>query len=179
LHHSSEDGGRSVIYTCEITIPGKGIGLNALLGSQARTEEYISLPSASQAANGSIDRDEDVREKCIAEIETALSKGDTKAATARLNDLLSDQYATLPGSFVKKLIKLVFETALPELKGEGESKKRGPYASKIVSTLLARRLVNDEMINGGVVAAGLIPLGDWVSDRYGQRFDKLMTRITS
>jgi hypothetical protein len=161
LHHESEDGGRSVVYTCEITIPEKGIGLNALLGSQARTEEYISLPSSAQT-NGKADREEDSREKSISDIQKALSKGDTKAANARLNDLLSDQNTTPPGSFVKKLVKVIFETALPDFGKEGESKKRGAYASTMITTLLQKGLVNDEMLSGGVVAAGLLPLADWV-----------------
>jgi hypothetical protein len=161
LHHESEDGGRSVVYTCEITIPEKGIGLNALLGSQARTEEYISLPSTAQA--GKVDQEEQVRERSMAEMQKALSTGDIKAANARLNDLLSDQNTTLPDSFVKALVKVVFETALPDLGKEGESKKRGHYASGMITTLLQKGLVNDEMLSGGVVAAGLLPLADWVS----------------
>ena len=165
LHHTSDDGGRSVVYTCDINIPERGIGLNALLGSQARTEEYIALPTSKGEVNGTIDHDEEVRDKCMSEIENALSKSDTKAANARLNDLLSDQYATLPGSFVKKLVKATFETALPELgkSTEVESKKRGPYASSMITTLLQRGLVNDEMIPGGVVAGALLPLADWTN----------------
>jgi hypothetical protein len=149
------------VYTCEITIPEKGIGLNALLGSQARTEEYIALPT-STSQPGKTDQAEEGREKTIAEISKALSKGDTKAANARLNDLLSDQDTTLPGSSVKKLVTAIFETALPDLGKDGESKKRGSYASSMITTLLQRGLVNDEMLNGGVVAAGLLPLADWV-----------------
>jgi len=161
LHHESDDGGRSVVYTCEITIPEKGIGLNALLGSQARTEEYISLPSTTEA-NGKVDQEEEVRGKTMAEIKKSLSKGDIKTANARLNDLLSNQEITLPGSFVKSLIKVIFETALPDFGKEGESKKRGTYASTLMRTLLQKGFVNDEMLSGGVVAAGLLPLADWV-----------------
>lgn len=158
------------MYTCDINIPERGIGLNALLGSQARTEEYIALPAGTTEINGSVDHDEEVRDKCMSEIERALSKSDTKAANARLNDLLSDQYATLPGSFVKKLVKAIFETALPDLgkSTEVESKKRGPYASSMITTLLQRGLVNDGMIHGGVVAAALLPLSDWVNYLFKQ-----------
>jgi len=153
------------VYTCDINVPERGIGLNALLGSQARTEEYIALPTSKDEANGTVDHDEETRDKCMSEIEKALSKSDTKPANARLNDLLSDQYATLPGSFVKKLVKVIIETALPDLgkSTEVESKKRGPYASSMITTLLQRGLVNDEMIHGGVVAAALLPLSDWVN----------------
>jgi hypothetical protein len=155
--------------------------LNALLGSQARTEEYISLPAGTGQTNGSVDQDEEVREKCMSEIQKALSKGDIKSANARLNDLLSDQYATLPGSFVKKLVKVIFETALPDLgkSSEVESKKRGPYASNMITTLLQRGLVNDEMINGGVVAAALLPLSDWVSLQILVVLQVLTYRLTS
>jgi len=83
-----------------------------------------------------------------------------------LNDLLSDQNAALPGSFVKALVKVVFETALPDFGKEGDSKKRGHYASGIITTLLQKGLVNDEMLSGGVVAAGLLPLADWVSSPF-------------
>lgn len=158
------------MYTCDINIPERGIGLNALLGSQARTEEYIALPAGTTEINGSVDHDEEVRDKCMSEIEKAFSKGDIKAANARLNDLLSDQYATLPGSFVKKLVKVIFETALPDLgkPTDVESKKRGPYASNMITTLLQRGLVNDEMIPGDVVAGALLPLADWVSHLFKQ-----------
>jgi hypothetical protein len=160
-----EDGGRSVLYSCEVTIPQKGIGLNALLGSQARTEEYISLPtSGSSTENTGVDRQAEVRDKCLDEITTALTKGETKAATARLNDLLSGQDSVLPEQFVTKLVNVVFKAALPDFgkEGEVESKKRGPYASKIMATLLQKGAVNDEMLKGGIVSAGLLPLADWV-----------------
>ena len=161
------------MYTCDINIPERGIGLNALLGSQARTEEYIALPASKGEVNGTTDHDEETRDKCMFEIEKAFSKGDIKAANARLNDLLSDQYATLAGSFVKKLVNAIFETALPDLgkSTEVESKKRGPYASSMITTLLQRGLVNDEMIHGGVVAAALLPLSDWVTYLFKQ-YDK-------
>ena len=164
LHHESEDGGRSVVYTCEITVPERGIGLNALLGSQARTEKYISLPEAAQA--GKANQKHEIQDKSMADIQKALSKGDIKTANARLNDLLSDQNTALPGSFVKALVKVVFETALPDFGKEGDSKKRGHYASGIITTLLQKGLVNDEMLSGGVVAAGLLPLADWVSSPF-------------
>lgn len=177
LHHEGEDGGRSVVYTCEITIPEKGIGLNALLGSQARTEEYISLPSNSEV-NVKVDQDEQTREKSMSDIKKALLKGDTRAANARLNDLLSDQNTTLPGSFVKQLVKVIFETALPDFGKEGESKKRGTYASGMITTLLQSGLVNDEMLSGGVVAAGLLPLADWVCPFLSQNNVMLTIRKT-
>jgi hypothetical protein len=160
-----EDGGRSVLYSCEVTIPQKGIGLNALLGSQVRTGEYITLPITSDAQGTGVDRQAGARDKCLSEITAALGKGDTKTATSRLNDLLSGQDAVLPERFVTDLVNVVFGTALPDLgkEVEGESKKRGPYASKMITTLLQRGVVNDEMIKGGVVSSALLPLSDWVS----------------
>ena len=166
LHHGGEDGGRSVVYTCEVTIPEKGIGLNALLGSSARTEEYLSIAStasSSRQINGTVD---DPKEKIGSEIIALLAKGDTKAAATRLEKSLNaGQKDQLSEKIIKKIVHAIFSTALPALgkEGESESKKRGPYAPGMITSLLERRLVNDEMIEGGVVAAGLLPLEDWVS----------------
>jgi hypothetical protein len=33
----------------------------------------------------------------------------------------------------------------------------------MITSLLEKRMVNDEMVKGGVVAAALLPLEDWVS----------------
>lgn len=161
-----EDGGRSVLYSCEITISQKGIGLNALLGSHARTEEYITLPTATSAVQSTgIDRQADGRTKCLSEITSALRKSETKAATSRLSDLLSGQDTVLPERFVTDLVNVVFKAALPglEQEAEGESRKRGPYASKMITTLLQKGVINDEMLRGGVVANALLPLADWVN----------------
>lgn len=164
-HGSIEEGGRSVIYTCEITIPEKGIGLNALLGSQARTEEYLSISNPglkSKQANGPT---ESVADKHVEEIIASLGKGDVATASTQLDKYLSNHKDQMDVKIVKKLVHAIFCTALPglEKEGETESKKRGPYSPKMVSTLLKRRVVNDEMVRGGVVAAGLLPLEDWVS----------------
>lgn len=165
LHHSGEDGGRSVVYTCEVTIPEKGIGLSALLGSSARTEEYLSISdsgSGSKQVNGTA---ETSGEKEVSEIITLLDKRDANAASTRLDKILAGQKEQLSDKIVKKLVNAIFGTALPGLHKEGESegKKRGPYSPAMITSLLQKRMVNDEMVKGGVVAAALLPLEDWVS----------------
>lgn len=165
LHHGGDDGGRSVVYTCEVTVPEKGIGLNALLGSSARTEEYLSISAAgssSKQVNGTAEIPE---EKVVGEITALLAKGDTKAASTRLDKALAGQKDQLSEKTVKKLVNVIFSTALPGLgkETESENKKRGPYAPGLIRPLLERRMINDEMIKGGVVASALLPLEDWVS----------------
>lgn len=164
LHHAgSDDGGRSVVYTLEVSVPEKGIGLNALLGTQARTAEYLSLVSASSGDRTARVKASDDGEKLVSGIEGLLAKGDTTAATTRLYSHLSSHQPSEP--IAKRLLQAIFTTALPGLgrEGDSESKKRGPYSAKMIATLLEKRVIQDEMIAGGVVAAALLPLEDWVS----------------
>ena len=164
LHHGGEDGGRSVVYTCEVTVPEKGIGLNALLGSSSRTEEYLSIASTGSSSKQINGTTETPAEKAVGEILALLAKGDSKAASSRLDKALANQKEHLSEKEVKKLVQAIFSTALPALGKEvvAESKRRGPYSPAMIESLLERRLVNDEMIKGGVVAAALLPLEDWV-----------------
>lgn len=177
LHHGNADesaaaavGGRSVVYTCEVTIPAKGIGLNALLGSQAKTEEYLSL-SKSAVTGKAAGSDEGDDYKMVNAFKASLAKGDLKAARATLEKRLSSKQAISEKS-VKQIVHAIFHTALPALDKdvEGESKKRGPYDGQMIKLLLDRRLVHDEMLKGGVVASGLLPMGDWVSSSVHRSF---------
>lgn len=175
LHHGgSDDGGRSVVYSCEVTVPEKGIGLNALLGSSARTEEYLSVAGSvlSKQSNGEI---ESTGDKLVKDITTLLGKGDTKGASTRLDKFLASQKEQPSEKIVKTLVNTIFNSALPGL--ETENMKRGPYAPAMITSLLERHMIHDEMVKGGVVAAALLPLGDWVSRSIPSSMQRSTDRI--
>ena len=180
LTHTAGEGdsGRSVIYTCEVSVPPHGVGMNVLLGRQAITSEYLSLdgPENTSAPTGDRDCDEWIPkfEQALEGAQSAdtaqnlwLSWLSSKESTIRnhgqnLRDILSEH-------FVRKLLGVVFRYALTtdqreqeEIENPRRMRKTELYAEKVVKHLLQRDAVRDDMWHGGVVAGALLPLGDWV-----------------
>lgn len=165
------ESGRSVVYTCEISLPEKGIGMSSLLGVQQSTSTYLSQDSKHADTAGNV-------AKLLKDLSKAI-KGATTVGPAE--KVWADWIAVedtkkksgngpiLPESAVKQIVHLVFSSALTtkaasdEAGGEVETAITGVYARKIIQDLLSRRLVSDGMWTGGVVAGGLLPVKDWVS----------------
>ena len=156
LSYNGEDGGRSVVYTLEVTIPEKGVGMNLLLGTQAITREYIKVEESS---NHSLD--EAISE--FKKVATNSEKSNAKEILSRWLKAETDKAASLHSEqTVKRIIDAVFSLALKQ--EEGEVKPTGLYVDGIIRDLISRRCVTDEMYPGGVVSA-LTALSDWVSVR--------------
>lgn len=175
-----DDTGRSVIYTCDVTLPSGGVGLKDLLGSGPSTARYFSFPkTVNGAAPG------DVRgQRFIAQLRSVLEdSSDHSKAVEQATKLWSERFATdaakaggkvaessvLTPAFSKATLELVFGAALGKPVAESDAAgtavlatTSGPYASTIVTDLLERGLVDDEMVSGGVILGALVPLSDWV-----------------
>lgn len=182
--------------------------MNALLGSQSRTEKYISSSGPSSASSsGSTAATVSALEQSCSEVFDDLKQGDVKSACAKWREWikLADKEsaasastggpggkAVLPEAFVKKLVTVILSTALPATaNSDGDATqvvtarstpakgKQRAYASELMSSLLRRRVVGDEMWPGGVVVNGLLPLNDWVSsgDRVSRQGVCIVSRL--
>ncbi|EIW69985.1 hypothetical protein TREMEDRAFT_29670 [Tremella mesenterica DSM 1558] len=178
LHHDSEGTeGRSVLYTCELTLPAHGVGINTLLGSQARTKLYIrSTIKTQQDLNGQ-------EASLIQTLKHALSHGNVADAENLWKEWIDkeDEKAgkisgkvNLREVFVKKLLHVLFEAALPDsIESAGEMNaeaKTNRYAGEIIKSLISRKGVNDDMWEGGLVMGALVPLKDWDNIRRAVKY---------
>ncbi|WWC89874.1 uncharacterized protein L201_004802 [Kwoniella dendrophila CBS 6074] len=159
LSHLNSDGesGRSVIYTTEVVIPEKGIGISMLLNTKEKTQIYLSS-NQDQNDNGnekvSVEKEQD---EIINKISSLIQKNDLKTAEKTLQNFISVTASTnITESFVRKVISTVFSIALND-----EGKVKGSYASGIIKYLVERDLVNDSMWKDSLVGMGLLPCGDW------------------
>ncbi|WVQ98874.1 hypothetical protein IAU59_006005 [Kwoniella sp. CBS 9459] len=169
LSHLNADGqsGRSVIHTCEIVLPPKGVGMSMLLGTKDKTETYLSHSASpiESSSEGSKSRStlevEKKQDDFIAQLSSSLKKNDISAATQQWAQI-SVSETTVTEIFVKRILSTIFASALTE---EGKLKASSPsgggYAAEIVRDLVKRGLVVDSMWKGGVVVDGLLPCGEW------------------
>ncbi|OCF55802.1 hypothetical protein L486_06554 [Kwoniella mangroviensis CBS 10435] len=156
LSHLNSDGqsGRSVIYTTEVVVPPKGIGMGSLLGTKDKIQMYLSTSSAA-ITNKSDGQGEE--EKVIKKVSESIEKNQLGQAENTLKEFLSKGDSTsVSESFVRKIINVVFSEAIND-----EGKSKGTYSSGAVRLLLERGLVNDSMWKGSLVGEGLLPCGDW------------------
>lgn len=148
--------GRSAIYTADITVPQAGVGLSHLLGSAGQTSDVFTSADAPSVPHAI--------EHMLENVDKALKVGDVDRAERAFSSFLDDEdkrtsgrRAVLTEPVVRRLLDIVFSHALQD------GKKTGPYASKIVNTLVDRRAVHDNMYAGGIVVGALVPCTDWVS----------------
>ncbi|KAL1413461.1 hypothetical protein Q8F55_001229 [Vanrija albida] len=171
----SATAGRSVIHVSDIHLPPNGVGLSLLVGNAAKAGAVFSLPGASSLPQ--------LAEKMVDAVTAALGDADVEraekafAAWLEAEDKSHGPKAKPTEAVVRRLITAVFSTALPKkdkadkeveavpaaAAPKGKLKAPGPYAGKIVSTLVDRRVVTDAMWPGGLILAGLVPAGDWRS----------------
>ncbi|AAW41928.1 hypothetical protein CNB04100 [Cryptococcus deneoformans JEC21] len=158
--HSEGEGssGRSVLYTCEVALPERGVGMGSLLGSKARTGEYLEV-EGTEKKQGKTEL-EKKQDKVLEGLEKALKSKDVTGAQKTWRDWVAKESDTAEGvfsdRFVRKVVRAVFGAALNE-----DSKPKGVYAGEILKDLVSRRVVSDGMWKEGVVVDGLLPLGDW------------------
>ncbi|GFZ45721.1 hypothetical protein JCM24511_03450 [Saitozyma sp. JCM 24511] len=161
LHsHSDGESGRSIIYTCEVTVPAKGVGLNALLGTQARTAKYFStarevepakLQRAAGAGAGASDREARC-EAIVNEIEAALStsaspegsEANAHERASKAEAIWSEWIGTeseqwegegkmpVPEASVRRLVNVIFSAALPSHADEGVSQSETTTDAPVV-----------------------------------------------
>ncbi|WWD09977.1 hypothetical protein V865_008109 [Kwoniella europaea PYCC6329] len=155
LSHLNSDGqsGRSVIYTTEVVVPPKGIGMGSLLGTKDKTQMYLSTSAAiTYKSDG-----QGEEEKVIKKVSESIKKNQPSQAEHTLKGYLSKGDSTsISESFVRKIVKIVFSEAIND-----EGKCKGTYSPGIIRLLLERGLVNDSMWKGSLVGQGLLPCGDW------------------
>ncbi|ADV19528.1 hypothetical protein CNB04100 [Cryptococcus gattii WM276] len=158
--HSEGEGssGRSVLYTCEVALPERGVGMGLLLGSKARTGEYLEVEGAGKKQGKSeLQKKQD---KVVEGLEKALKNKDVAGAQKAWKDWVAKECDAVEGvfsdKFVRKVVNVVFGAALNE-----DGKPKNVYAGEVLKDLVSRRVVSDGMWKEGVVVDGLLPLGDW------------------
>ncbi|WVQ69919.1 uncharacterized protein L199_008142 [Kwoniella botswanensis] len=155
LSHLNSDGqsGRSVIYTTEVVVPPKGIGMGSLLGTKEKTQLYLSTSAAiTHKSDG-----QGEEEKVIKKVSESINKNQPSQAENALKGFLSKGDSTsISESFVRKIVNVVFSEAIND-----EGKYKGTYSPGIIRLLLERGLVNDSMWKASLVGEGLLPCGDW------------------
>ncbi|WVW82925.1 hypothetical protein I302_104939 [Kwoniella bestiolae CBS 10118] len=158
LSHLNSDGqsGRSVIYTTEVVIPPKGIGMGSLLGTKEKTQIYLmnptSTPEEKKSGSGTAEQDGLIKKIC-----ELIKKNQLGAAESALKEYLSKAAsAQVSEGFVRKIVNVVFTEALND-----EGKLKGNYAAGVVGVLVERGLVNDSLWKSSLVGEGLLPCGDW------------------
>ncbi|KAL0254090.1 hypothetical protein I308_101469 [Cryptococcus tetragattii IND107] len=158
--HSEREGssGRSVLYTCEVALPERGVGMGLLLGSKARTGEYLEVEGAGKKQGKS--ELEKKQDKVLEGLEKALKNKDVAGAQKAWKDWVAKESDAAEGvfsdKFVRKVVNVVFGAALND-----DGKPKNVYAGEILKDLVSRRVVSDGMWKEGVVVDGLLPLGDW------------------
>jgi hypothetical protein len=163
LAHPSADGsGRSVIHVADVSLPVGGVGLALLVGSAERTAAVFAKVGGAAAA-------QPAAERMTEAVSAALGSGAVDAvarAEKSFASWLEDEdkamqssgrRATIPEGVARKLVEAVFSAALQD------GKRTGPYAGKVVQTLVDRKALNDAMYPGGVLLGALVPAADWVS----------------
>ena len=163
LSHPGADGsGRSVIHVVDMALPVGGVGLALLVGSSERTASVFAKVGGASAPLPAADR--------MIESVCATLRSGTVDAVARAEKAFTSwvededksmqsigRHATIPEPIARKAIDAVFSTALKD------GKKTGPYAAKIIQTLVDRKAVADGMWLEGVLLGALVPAADWVS----------------
>jgi hypothetical protein len=170
--------GRSVVYTVEVNLPERGIGLNLLLGTQALTSTYFQTSSSAKASDQSTEELLQVIQQTLSASDGAsaerasevekLYKAWFKDQEKRHNAInpKKRQSSAFPPETVKRLLKQIFDLALESstnAQGVESKKPTGRYARGIVKDLITRKMVHDGMYEGGVITSALLPLADWVS----------------
>ncbi|WVR05325.1 hypothetical protein IAU60_002339 [Kwoniella sp. DSM 27419] len=157
LSHLNGDGdsGRSVIYTCEVVVPPKGIGMAALLGVQQKTLTYLSPSSSGSSSTARTDGDKR-QDELISQLSGSIKKKDVSGAEKSWKDWASVNAEQVTEQLAKRIVTTVFGAALND-----DGKVTGAYAGSIIRDLIQRGIVNDAMWKQGVVEEGLLPCGDW------------------
>lgn len=149
-----------MLYTCEVALPERGVGMGSLLGSKTRTGEYLEVEGTEKKQGKS--ELEKKQDKVLEGLEKALKSKDVTGAQKTWRDWVAKESDTAEGvfsdRFVRKVVRAVFGAALNE-----DNKPKGVYASEVLKDLVSRRVVSDGMWKEGVVVDGLLPLGDWVN----------------
>lgn len=160
LSHPGEEGGRSVIHVADMILPAGGVGLALLVGSAARTAQVFKA-AAGTTAQPTADK---MLEAVSAALRTTSPDAVPRAEKAFASWLDDEDKRASPAkraaiseSVVRRVLDAVFGAALTG------DKKTGPYAAKIVQTLVDRKAVADSMWEGGVVLGALVPCADWRS----------------
>lgn len=150
VSYKNDESTRTAIHTVEVALPAKGIGMNVLLGTQVETAKYFHTNQGG--SSGSFD-------KFITSFKEAIASG--KALKTVESYVQVHNYGPssgMPESQAKAILSAIFGAASEN----GEVKADGPYAGDVVSLLLEKKWVHDDMYPGGVLAT-LVKLGDWVS----------------
>ena len=170
LTYSSEEGGRTVVYTLELAVPEKGVGMSALIGTYADTAAYFSVPSRGTKAPSF--------DTFIDDLTTGIQDG--KGYSVFENWFSQEQEAfkpqgkvpasfTLPEYQTKAILRTVFDAALRKVnaeeggdEGQIRLEPTGRYEPKIIETLISRKFLHDEMYAPGVLST-LLALNDWAN----------------
>ena len=188
LTHRDDDGGRSVIYTLEVTIPEAGLGINALLGTEVETKKQLKVPEPGTNATTM------ACDEVVAMLEDLLVRGAVQEAEACFESWMLNaerqrkeaklKAALLPSEAVERIVAAVFSAAskpadvemvdgdevdtgvLQDVPRQNQNPFPGPYAAAIMQRLLKARLAKNDMWPGGVVETGLIRASDWVCCSY-------------
>ncbi|ORX33750.1 hypothetical protein BD324DRAFT_638442 [Kockovaella imperatae] len=184
LTHRDNDGGRSVVYTLDVSISDSGIGINSLLGSQVQTQKYLSVPvrvTGSKVDSKEITSllEEALQRRAVDEAEERFrvwmsAKEDEHKANGSKGPMLTDDLVQRIVSTIITLARKGDDEAMPSTEdtvieapesGPAEKPLSGPYAGAVLGALLDRGLLKDEFWSGGVLQAGLLPASDWVNIR--------------
>ncbi|WWC69310.1 uncharacterized protein I206_103248 [Kwoniella pini CBS 10737] len=154
LNHVNSDGqgGRNVIYTTELVLPTKGIGMGMLLGTKEKTQTYLATASSTRHSPSASNTTED---DLIKKFQDLLNKKDDISAAKLLDDRLDDN-RVIPEEVVRSLVQSIFTSAL-----NNDGKLKGHYASSVIRSMVSGGLVNDSMWKESLVGDGLLPCGDW------------------
>ncbi|KAK8869661.1 hypothetical protein IAR55_000229 [Kwoniella newhampshirensis] len=159
LSHTNSDGesGRSVVYTCEVGLPAKGVGMSMLLGTHAKSKTYLSAGLAENGKPEIRSASKKAEDEIIARVATSLKQHDV-ASTEKIwtEWIVKQDSSVLSEKFVRRLIEMILSSALDE-----EGKQIGSYPGSVVRDLVKRGVVSDSMWKEGFVIDGLLPLGDW------------------
>ncbi|WWD16075.1 hypothetical protein CI109_100500 [Kwoniella shandongensis] len=158
LSHKNSDGesGRSVIYTCEVGLPEKGVGMSMLLGTQTKSKMYLASESAlGENKSGAKSAAEKAEDEIISTITTNLKRKDVASAERAWTEWSAKQ-PVFSEKFVPRIVETIFSAALND-----EGKQVGSYAGGVIRDLVKTRVVSDGMWKSGVVIDGLLPCGDW------------------
>ncbi|ORY24961.1 hypothetical protein BCR39DRAFT_545369 [Naematelia encephala] len=166
-HGATGDSGRSIIHTCELSLPANGVGLNSLLGTQFATKTYLSFGHHS-GHRGSVSVSQKMRD-LLATATNAIGterQAALSAAEQLWQDYLKQQdpKTSLSVETVKAIARAVFSAALrtEEVEGDGDNDTvpTGVYARSIVRNMLDRSLLKQDAVESGLINA-LLALEDW------------------
>lgn len=133
--------------------------MGLLLGSKARTGEYLEVEGAEKKQGKS--ELEKRQDRVLEGLEKALKNKDVAGAQKAWKDWVAKESDAAEGvfsdKFVRKVVNVVFGAALNE-----DGKPKNVYAGEVLKDLVSRRVISDSMWKEGVVVDGLLPLDDWV-----------------